>query len=663
MALLNVRELAVVTRDRHRVLLHVLPFVSAGCGGAAWVIVNGRGAHPHDGDVFCVGGMLLLVLWMLLRRRVVGYWPAAAITLAVGGGLLAWRMLSVFTGAYFDDPSRSLLNPTFAYFPAYFTLLTLLLPYPRSARWGWIACLGVAIATTSLSARFWLEAPAREGLHALLALVWFGYPVIMLLVAGAARRYTHMIGLYADEAAAADAANRRAQESASRFRGIFDQAAIGIALTSADGRWLQVNPRVCEITGYGAEELLATNYQGITHPDDQAGDCVLVARLLRGELKTCARDKRFVRKDGSIVWVHIAVSLVAGREGNVYFAAALEDVSQRKAAEAQLAALHGQLEQRIEQRTRELRASNDRWQEQNARLQLVTQLSRRLASAPAEADARAIAAQLLPRIFEGSSGAVYLAGADGEYAAAFGWGDSWRARIAPVVATRPDNPARPMARVPMIAGGHVIGLLCVDARATADDPMLATVAEQVALAIANVRLRGELEFQATRDTLTGLRNRRYLNEFLPRSITIAQRSSAPLSLLVLDVDHFKRFNDLHGHEAGDTVLAAVAAAIAGNLREGDVAFRHGGEEFVAVLPAADTPEAIACAERIRTAVSTLAVTTRAGALPRITLSVGVSTLSPDGATMDQLLGVADAALYRAKHDGRNCVRGGMRRAA
>lgn len=656
-AMRPVNELAVVTRDRRRVLLTVLPVVALACAVGTGVVVRGPLAHGYDPFLFGGTAVLLLAVWLALIRRRLSYWPAAAITLIATGGMVLGRMMSLFTGPYFDDPHISLLNSIYAYFPAFFTLLTMLLPYPRSARWGAVAWLIVASFTTVMSAPFWSAPTPREGLPNLLTLVWFGYPIFLLLVAAAARRHTRMVRLYADVAAAAEAANGRAQESASRFAGIFNQAAVGIALLDAGGRWLQVNPRICEITGYAAGELTSRDSQSITHPDDLARDLAQADRLRRREIQTYAIEKRYVHKAGHHVWVKSHVSHLPGSAAEQdRFVVAVEDISQRKAAEERLSALHGQLEQRIDLRTRELRASNERWQTQSSRLKLVTELSSLLASAADESAACSIAAQYLPRIFADTVGTVHLADARGDYALAVQWGNA---------RTSQDGPASRQIRASLVANGQIIGTIGVaypaapgdaDSKPAADESILGTVSEQLALALINTRLRAELRTQAIRDALTGLYNRRYLNEALPRAIAAARRTRAPMALLVMDVDHFKRFNDSFGHESGDAVLAEVAGVLARSVREGDMAFRHGGEEFAAVLPSATQAEAVACAERIRREVSRLRLTVGGRALPPITLSVGLASVTDVPGGMDQLLAAADAALYRAKSEGRNCVR-------
>ncbi len=159
---------------------------------------------------------------------------------------------------------------------------------------------------------------------------------------------------------------------------------------------------------------------------------------------------------------------------------------------------------------------------------------------------------------------------------------------------------------------------------------------------------------ARRDPLTGLANRRAFEEALRREVARARRGGEPLAVAALDVDHFKRVNDAHGHAAGDAVLAAVAARAAGALRAGDLLARVGGEEFAALLPGAGLAAAAEVAERIRAALAAAPV--EAGGRPlRVTASLGCAALLPEDADGAALLARADARLYDAKRAGRDRV--------
>ncbi len=214
--------------------------------------------------------------------------------------------------------------------------------------------------------------------------------------------------------------------------------------------------------------------------------------------------------------------------------------------------------------------------------------------------------------------------------------------------------------LPLVAQGSPIGMLHVSAPASGDSDdgdaaIVAVLAEQLGLALANTQLRETLQLQSLRDPLTGLSNRRYLEENLARELHRCERRGLPLSVLMIDVDHFKQFNDTHGHAAGDALLAHVGRTIAGSIRADDMACRYGGEEFTVVLPEADAAAAHMRAEAIRRSLETTTVMHLRQTLGPVTASIGLSTWPADGATPELLLQVADAWLYRAKAEGRNRV--------
>ncbi|WP_269790551.1 diguanylate cyclase [Stenotrophomonas sp. Iso1] len=214
------------------------------------------------------------------------------------------------------------------------------------------------------------------------------------------------------------------------------------------------------------------------------------------------------------------------------------------------------------------------------------------------------------------------------------------------------------ACIPMSAQGVQIGFLFLCAAGPGPLPRL-TVAEsaveQLSLALSNLRLRESLRLQSIRDPLTGLYNRRYLEESLAREIARCGRRDFPLSVLMLDVDHFKQFNDTHGHGGGDALLAAVGQLLSSRLRGEDIACRYGGEEFTVILPESDRASALRYAEELRIALSQMSVPFSGKTLPPITVSLGVATYPIDGVAGITLLRKADAALYRAKRSGRNRV--------
>jgi len=171
----------------------------------------------------------------------------------------------------------------------------------------------------------------------------------------------------------------------------------------------------------------------------------------------------------------------------------------------------------------------------------------------------------------------------------------------------------------------------------------------------NLRLRERLRSQSIRDPLTGLFNRRYFDETMTRELARSARTRKELGIIVIDVDHFKRFNDLHGHEAGDLVLRELSALLRAEFRASDFACRYGGEEFVVVLVDATIADVAQRAEALRTKIKLLRATLNGQSLGAISASLGVAAYPNHGEAVDVLVRAADAALYRAKNSGRDRV--------
>jgi diguanylate cyclase (GGDEF)-like protein len=219
--------------------------------------------------------------------------------------------------------------------------------------------------------------------------------------------------------------------------------------------------------------------------------------------------------------------------------------------------------------------------------------------------------------------------------------------------------------VPLAAQGDMLGLLHIrfpapggtqPTRTTESQLQLATTfAAQAGLALGNLKLRAALKEQSLRDPLTGLYNRRFLDETLERELARAQRQGAPLALIMTDIDHFKRFNDTRGHDAGDAVLRSVAQTLKSHIRGGDIACRFGGEEFTVILPECALDAASKKAEILRQAIASLVLSHDGQALGTVTMSFGVAFFPEDGSDSTGLLKAADTALYRAKNAGRNRV--------
>jgi len=217
--------------------------------------------------------------------------------------------------------------------------------------------------------------------------------------------------------------------------------------------------------------------------------------------------------------------------------------------------------------------------------------------------------------------------------------------------------------VPMVAQGESLGILYIQDPAPASDAGLvqraqrfaSALAEQMSLAFANLMLRETLKFQSVRDPLTGLFNRRHMEESLERELLRAARNGKPVAVVMIDLDHFKQFNDSFGHEAGDVLLRELGALLSSQIRGGDIACRFGGEEFLIILVDADIESTCRRAESLKEQVRKMQIRYRGEVLRQITISMGVAAFPEHGTSARHLINSADKALYQAKAGGRNRI--------
>lgn len=214
--------------------------------------------------------------------------------------------------------------------------------------------------------------------------------------------------------------------------------------------------------------------------------------------------------------------------------------------------------------------------------------------------------------------------------------------------------------LPLIAHGETLGVLSMTSMrpySISENKLQAvkSVAEQASLTLANLRLQEVLRTQSTQDSLTGLFNRRYMEATLERETARARRQQLPLSVIMLDVDHFKKFNDLYGHEAGDAVLSEVGRMLRRMSRTEDIACRYGGEEFILILPGASLEIAVGRAEAIGRACRDLQMQHNNQHLGQLTVSLGVASFPEHGERYEAVIATADSALYEAKVQGRDRV--------
>jgi len=465
------------------------------------------------------------------------------------------------------------------------------------------------------------------------------------------------------------------RESEKRFRSMFNQVSVGILQATLSGHFLWVNQKFMDVVQYSAEELRNKTCKDITHPDDVEQELSCLEQLLAGEIDTFSREKRYLRKDGSEVWVNLSGSLIRNRKGEPKsYIGVVQDISDRKQAQAALQHLNDQLKGRVNE------LGN-----RNREMVLLGNLSDFLQACLTVDEAYQAIATLVAPLFPGSSGGVFAINPSENWVEAMAtWGTAvgsqtlfspkacWALRRGrPHWVTQEQGGLRcphihsdisPLDSfcVPMMAQGKAFGILYISSPqpgqlTEAKQRLALTVAEHLALSLANLKLRETLSQQSIRDALTGLFNRRYMEESLEREIHRAQRHQRPMGIIMLDIDHFKHFNDTFGHEAGDIVLRELGRFLQKNVRASDIACRYGGEELILILPDASLVDTKQRAEQIRQDVKELQIEYHHQALDAIAISVGVAAFAEHGSTAEELIAAADRALYQAKAQGRDRV--------
>jgi diguanylate cyclase (GGDEF)-like protein/PAS domain S-box-containing protein len=493
-----------------------------------------------------------------------------------------------------------------------------------------------------------------------------------------------------------------AQDGEARFRMLAEAIPQIVWTATAAGSVDYCNRRWYELTGFTEEQTVGSGWCDAIHPDDQP----VASRnweTVVGSGDPFEMEYRLKNHAGGFRWQLVRATPMRESDGTIvkWFGGCTDIEDQRQTQQV--------LEEQIRDRTAELADANTRlqeemWERDQARRQLdeqnekmVHQLTERsqratllakmgelLQSCVSKDEVFAAALGFAPKIFPTSRGAIALLNPARSLAEVSGsWhncqlplqvfetASCWALRTGhPHLVVAGDSTA-PCAHaagmkdtylcIPILAQGEALGILHFQATdefpllQDAELPLKTTFAGQVGLSIANIRLREALRTQSIRDPLTGLYNRRYLTETLDREIRRAVRAEQSLGVLMLDLDHFKKFNDTYGHDAGDTVLRETASVLSKSIRVEDTVCRFGGEEFVVILPTADLNAAHGRAERIRSKLHDLTVIHQGQSLGTITVSVGVAALPLHGITPQALLEAADAALYRAKDEGRDRV--------
>ncbi len=417
--------------------------------------------------------------------------------------------------------------------------------------------------------------------------------------------------------------------AAEKFAGAFSSAALGMALVSLEGRWLDVNDSLCGILGYTRAELLQIDFQTLTHPDDLHTDLALLGDLLAGRREHYHMEKRYLGKAGNLVWGRLSVSLVRAENGEpLHFVSQIQDVTAQR--------LSGQQLRESEQRTR---VTLDAVADMVLTLDLhggIQYANAAATRALAGEGAEALAGSQLQEVMELTT----------EYAP--------RSPLDVAVLLDPDSNAVDLhSDLLLSAGAH---LLPVDLTRAwlRDEQGQVSGAVWVIRDVTQQRARQrEARHLAEIDPLTELSNRRGFEAHLQQAITRVARTGQSASLMYIDLDHFKPVNDTHGHLAGDAVLWAVASVLRHGVRDSDIVARLGGDEFAVILAGCSLKRARRIASDLLEAMRGLSIPWDQRRLS-VGASIGIAPLF-GGMSVDDAVAAADAQCYRAKAMGRDNV--------
>ena len=464
------------------------------------------------------------------------------------------------------------------------------------------------------------------------------------------------------------------RESETRYRRLFETAKDGILLLDADsGQITDVNPFLIEMLGYSYNEFIGKSLWEIGPFKDIAASKSAFREL---------RQKKYIRydelpletKNGEKVDVEF-VSNIYEVNGQKVIQCNVRDISERKRIKDSLNKANEELSSLVEQ-----------LQNHDREMRLINHMNDLLQACKTQEEAFQVISLAVGDLFKGQRGGLAILHDSGHFLETFAsWGnepmlesifqldDCWAIRRGR--AHEAANPldslicrhfVRPLAAgylcLPLVVQGEMLGLLSVEIPAGMKPDksehwrqQVVTIGEGIKLSLSNLKLREIMREQANHDPLTGLFNRRYLNDTLPRELNHARRDDKRTTIAMLDIDHFKHFNDTYGHDAGDLMLRELGRVLRENVRESDIACRFGGEEFVLILLNSALESSRDRLEKINAVVKEMQIHYGEQLLGSMTLSIGIIEASQHEMTVDEILSAADKALYAAKRTGRDRI--------
>lgn len=473
------------------------------------------------------------------------------------------------------------------------------------------------------------------------------------------------------------------KNSEAKYRSIFDRAPISITVVNKEGVIVDVNPY--HLNKVLNDKILYEQYVGqniLLNPGfKQAGVIEAHRRALQGETMELD-DVSFPPSDlGPALIANIrGVPIIEdGKVDGAVFI--LENITERK-----------RLQEEMRLANEKLSGLVRKFERQNHFTGILIEMRNLLQSCSNIAEIGPVIMYSMVKLYPEASGALFLLSPSrSDLESVVKWGDfpddvdenvfapdsCWGLRrgrahvvldkdMGPVCTHLTQMPSGGYVCLPLIAKSDVLGLLHLritdnvqaqSARQMATDLQDTTLmlSEYLSLAIANVKLTESLALQSIQDPLSGMFNRRFLEEFLQHEISRAARKKTNIGIIMADLDYFKKFNDQYGHMAGDKLISDLGRFFKKRIRESDIACRYGGEEFVLVLPESPPEDTYKRAEELRKELKEIEFAFQGQYLGSLTISMGIASYPVNGSNLDELLRAADLSMYRAKQEGRDKV--------
>jgi diguanylate cyclase (GGDEF)-like protein/PAS domain S-box-containing protein len=458
---------------------------------------------------------------------------------------------------------------------------------------------------------------------------------------------------------------------------LLDKSPNPIVVIHPDTAIKYVNPAFEKLTGFALAEIVGMKAPHPWWPKESKEE---TSASLKSSLESggVRREMIYEKKNAERFCVELSAISIMKNGTLKYFLVNWLDITQRKRMEDELKSHKDHLEKLVQE-----------FEKQNRLNSTLAEMRDLLQACSSTQEVAPIIMSSMKKLFPNAAGALFLMSpsrSDLESVARWGgfpeevddnvfapdacWGlrrgHAHLVEDAEVGPVCPHLKHRPNAYVclPLMAKGDILGLLHLSSEQSAPGTdkqqiitglkdMAITISEYLSLAIANVKLSESLSRQSIQDSLSGLYNRRYMEESLEREIQRAVRKHTEIGIIMADLDYFKRFNDTYGHAAGDMVIANVGKLFKQGIRGSDIACRYGGEEFVLILPDCSMTETLKKADELRQEVKKLEIMFQGQIMASITVSMGVVIYDKDGKTVDELLRTADISLYKAKQAGRD----------